>query len=162
MLIISCRITQSAALVFKMNVTCITTHRMVYSPSSASISGSNSTSCWVFSSSLNESSRGRAVCKYVDQADKLTISKGWCPEVLPVGGGWCVGHRLSRLCRPLSVSMGCSVSNHSNPVAQVRVRIGTGTERFQPFLPHEHPDYCHLASFTTKNPWIQPDNIGCN
>jgi len=43
-----------------------------------------------------------------------------------------------------------SVSNGSNPLERFRVRVGTGTEPWQRFLPHENPDRCHWASFTTK------------
>jgi len=55
-----------------------------------------------------------------------------------------------------------SVSNGSNPLERFRVRVGTGTEPWQRFLPHENPDRCHWASFTTKNPAFQPHNFGSN
>jgi len=87
MLVINCRIAQSAALVFKMNVSCITTPQRAYKPSSVSISGSKSVSCPVSSSASKYSSQGRAVWKYVYPASELIISAGWAPEVLPVGVG---------------------------------------------------------------------------
>jgi len=70
-----------------MNVSRITTQLIVYYPSSVSISGWKSVSCWVFSSSSKNSAQGRAVCEYVYPAGKVTISEGWAPEVLPVGAG---------------------------------------------------------------------------
>jgi len=95
MLIISCRIAQSAALVFKLNVSCITTQQIVYwpvnVPLSVSISRSKSVSCWVSSPWLKNSAQRRAVCKYVYPAGKLTIWALWGPEVLPVGAGGMLG-----------------------------------------------------------------------
>jgi hypothetical protein len=55
-----------------------------------------------------------------------------------------------------------SVSNGSNPLERFRVRVGTGTEPLQRFLPHENPDHCNWAGFTTKNPAFQPHNFGSN
>jgi len=86
MLITSCRIAHSAAPVYKMNVSCITTPQRVYWPSSVSISGSKSVSCSV-SSTSNHSAQGRAVCECVYLAGKLTIWEGWTPEVILVGAG---------------------------------------------------------------------------
>jgi len=55
-----------------------------------------------------------------------------------------------------------SVSNGSNPLERFRVRVGTGTELFQRFLPHENPDCFNWAGFTTKNTAFQPNNFGFN
>jgi hypothetical protein len=57
---------------------------------------------------------------------------------------------------------GASVSNGSNPLERFRVRVGTGTEPWQRFLPHENPDRCHWAGFTAKNPAFPPDDFASN
>ena len=62
---------------------------------------------------------------------------------------------------PEVVAVG-SVSNGSNPLERFRVRVGTGTEPLQRFLPQENPDRCNWAGFTTKNPAFQPHNFGSN
>jgi len=48
-----------------------------------------------------------------------------------------------------------SVSNGSNPLERFRVRVGTGPELLQWVLPHENPDRCNWAGFTSKNPEFQ-------
>jgi len=55
-----------------------------------------------------------------------------------------------------------SVSNGCNPLERFRVRVGTGRELLQWFLPHENPYRCNWAGFTTKNPAFQPHNFGSN
>jgi len=55
-----------------------------------------------------------------------------------------------------------SVSNGSNLLVQFRVRVGTGTEPLQRVLPHEIPDRCNWAGFTTKNRAFQTHNFGSN
>jgi hypothetical protein len=55
-----------------------------------------------------------------------------------------------------------SVSNGSNPLARFRVRVGTGTEPLQRFLPHENPDLSNWAGFTTKNLAFYVHNFGSN
>jgi len=87
MLVISCRIAHSAALVFKINVSRITTQQIVYWLSSVSISGSKSVSCSVSSSSSQNSPQGSAVCEYVYPAGTLTIPDGWAAHFLLVGAG---------------------------------------------------------------------------
>ena len=87
MLVIRSGIAQSAALLFKMNVSCITTTRRVYYSSSVSIFGSKSVSCSVSSSSSKHSAQGSAVHEYVYPAGHRKISAGWAPERLPVGAG---------------------------------------------------------------------------
>jgi len=62
---------------------------------------------------------------------------------------------------PEVVAVG-SVSNGSNPLERFRVRVGTGTEPLRRFLPHENPDHCNWAGFTTKNPAFQPHDFGSN
>jgi hypothetical protein len=42
-----------------------------------------------------------------------------------------------------------SVSNGSNQLERFWVRVGTGTELFQRFLPHQIPEHCNWASFST-------------
>ena len=87
MLVIISRIAQSTALVFKINVSRISTQQIVYSPSSVSISRSKSLSCSVFSSSAKNSAQARALGEYVYPAGKWTISDEYAPEVLQVGAG---------------------------------------------------------------------------
>jgi len=55
-----------------------------------------------------------------------------------------------------------SVRNGSNRLVQLRVRVGKWTELLQRFLPHENPDRCNFAGFTTKNLAFQPHNFGCH
>jgi len=55
-----------------------------------------------------------------------------------------------------------SVSNCSNPLERVWVRVRTGTEPWQQVLPHKNPDCCHWACFTTKNPSFHAHNFGSN
>jgi len=55
-----------------------------------------------------------------------------------------------------------SVSNGSNPLERFRVRVGTETEPLQRALPHENPDRCKWAGFTTKNPASEHHNFGSN
>ena len=87
MLVISSRIAQSAAFLFKLNVRLITTQQVLYEPWSVSISGSKSVSCSVSSSSSKNSAQASSVCEYVYPAGTLTISDGRAPEVLPVREG---------------------------------------------------------------------------
>ena len=94
MLIITCGFAQQAALVFKIDVSCITTQQIVYQavdvPSLVSVSGSKSVSCWLSwadASRLNNSAQGRDVCEYAYPASKLTIWERCAPELLPVGVG---------------------------------------------------------------------------
>jgi hypothetical protein len=53
-----------------------------------------------------------------------------------------------------------SVSNGSKSPGRVRFR--PGTEPLQRVLPHENPDHCHWAGFTTKNPALQVHNCQSN
>jgi len=55
-----------------------------------------------------------------------------------------------------------SASNGSNPLERFQVRVGTGPELLQRALPHENPDLCNWAGFTTKNPAFQHHNFGSN
>jgi len=55
-----------------------------------------------------------------------------------------------------------SVSNGSSLLEGCRVRVGTGTEPLQWALPHENPDRCKWAGFTTKNPAFQHHKFGSN
>jgi hypothetical protein len=55
-----------------------------------------------------------------------------------------------------------SVNNGSHPRERFRLRVGTGIELLQRFLPHENPDSCNWAGFTTKNPAFEPLNFGSN
>jgi len=59
-------------------------------------------------------------------------------------------------------ALASSVSNGSNPLERFRVNIGTGMEPLQRILPHENPDHCNWAGFTTNNPAFQPHNFGSN
>jgi len=45
-----------------------------------------------------------------------------------------------------------SVSNGSNQLERFWVVNGTETEPLQRALPHENPDHCNWAGFTTWNP----------
>jgi len=90
MLIIICRIAQSAAIAFQLIVSCITTRQRVYQPSSVSISGLKSVSCWV-SSSSKPSVQGRAIGEYVYPPCTLMIWDGWTQEVVPDGVGGVLG-----------------------------------------------------------------------
>jgi hypothetical protein len=40
------------------------------------------------------------------------------------------------------------------------VKVATGTELVQQFLPHENPDRCNWAGFSIKNLALQPHNFG--
>jgi len=114
--VISCRISQSAALVFKMNVSCITTPQIVYYPSWVSISGSKSVSCWVSSSSSKHSAKGRAVCEYVYPVGKWMIWEGWAPEVLPVQVGGKPGSgAVGSGVRSLGWTGGCAPVSFASP-----------------------------------------------
>ena len=55
-----------------------------------------------------------------------------------------------------------SVSNGSKSPGRFRVRFRPGTELLQRVLPHENPDRCNWASFTTKNPAFQHHKFGSN
>jgi len=94
MLVITCRFAQSAALIFKMDVSCITTWQILYYPvdvpSSVSISGSISVLCWLswaYASRVTNSAQGSEVCEYTYLAGKLSNWERWAPEWLPVGAG---------------------------------------------------------------------------
>jgi len=63
----------------------------------------------------------------------------------------------TRLLRPST-----SVSNGSKSPGQFRVRFRSGTEPLQRVLPHENPDRCHWAGFTTKKPALQVHNFRSN
>ena len=87
-------------------------------PSSVSISGSKSVSCWLSwaeASPVNDSAQGRAGCEYAYPAGKLTIWARLAAELLPaavsgvsgkggvaclrrLGGGAPVPLRLPRVC----------------------------------------------------------------
>jgi len=111
MLNITCRFTQSAALVFKMDVSCITTQWIVYLPvdvpSSVSISGSKSVSYWLswaYASWVKNSAQWGEVCQYTYPAGKLTIWEHWAPPLLPGGVGAVpgtdhIGAGVSYLCQ---------------------------------------------------------------
>jgi len=86
MLVTCRRIAQSAALVYKMNVSCITTPQRVYKPSSVSLSGLKSVSSSV-SSLWKNSAQVRALSESVYPAGKLTTWESGTPEVLPVAAG---------------------------------------------------------------------------
>jgi hypothetical protein len=90
MVVITWRFTQSAALVFEMNLSCITTQQIVYSPvdipSSVSTSGSKSGLWWLswaYESRWNHSVEGNDVCKYTDPASTLIICECWALGLLP-------------------------------------------------------------------------------
>jgi len=55
-----------------------------------------------------------------------------------------------------------SVCNCSNPLERFRVRVGTVTKLLQWVLPHENPDRCNWAGFTSKNPGFKPYKFGSN
>jgi hypothetical protein len=55
-----------------------------------------------------------------------------------------------------------SVSNCSKPLELFRVRVLTGTESWQRGLPHNNPDCCYWAGFTTKNAACLLHNYGSN
>jgi len=95
----TCRFAQSAALVFKMDVSCITTQQTVYKPvdipSSVSISGLKSVSCWLcraYASRVKHSAQGREICEYTYPAGKLWILECCAPELFQDGAsavpGW--------------------------------------------------------------------------
>jgi len=91
MLVITCRFAQLAAPVFKLDVSGIT-KQIVYQPvdvpSSVSISGSESVSCWLswaYVSGVKYSIHGRDVCEYTYPAGKLRIWKGWAAPLIPGG-----------------------------------------------------------------------------
>jgi len=54
-----------------------------------------------------------------------------------------------------------TVSNSSNPLEQLQVRVGTRTDSLQ-CIPHKNLDYCNWVSFTTKYPAFQVHNVGSN
>jgi len=74
----------------------------------------------------------------------------------PVSLGDSEGHRIYS-----EMDTG-SVSNGSKSPGRFRVRFRPGTEPFQWVLPHENPDRCHWAGFTTKNPALQVHNFRSN
>ena len=55
-----------------------------------------------------------------------------------------------------------SVSNGSKSPGRFRVQFRPGSEPSQQVLPHENPDRCHWAGFTSKNPAFQVHNFRCN
>jgi len=91
MLDISCRMAQSSALAFEMDVSCITTQQIVYYPvyipSSVRISGLVLLLCWLFASWSTTSALWRAVCEYWYQAGKSILWERWVLNMLPVGVG---------------------------------------------------------------------------
>jgi len=63
-------------------------------PSSVSISGSTSVSCWLswaVALRVKNSAQGREVCEYAYAAGKYTIWERWAPEVLLVGADGVLG-----------------------------------------------------------------------
>jgi hypothetical protein len=76
-------------------------------------------------------------------------------------GEWYPANLLVELSQCASNDI-ASVSNGSNALERFRVRVGTGIELLQRFLPYENPDSCNWAGFTTKNPTFQPRNFGSN
>jgi len=65
-------------------------------------------------------------------------------------------------CLLFFVTVLASVSNGSKSPGRFRVRFRPGTEPLQRVLPHENPDRCHWAGFTTKNPALQVHNFRSN
>ena len=76
---------------------------------------------------------------------------------------WC-SWRIGDACNDLSIHLFdmYSVSNVSNMLEWLRVRVGTGIESLQWHLPLQTPDRCNWAGFTTKHQPFQPHNVGSN
>jgi hypothetical protein len=55
-----------------------------------------------------------------------------------------------------------TISNRSIPLERICIKVGTGTDLLQRFLPHENPDHCHCAGYTTKNPELPIRNCSSN
>ena len=103
MLIITSEFAQSAGLILKMDICCVTTQQIVCYPvdvaSSVSIAGTQSILCWLSwadTSKLKHSEQGWHVCEYVYPASKLTIREHWSQRYLPVVVGG-VGSEFSCL-----------------------------------------------------------------
>jgi len=94
MLVITAKFAQLAALVFKMNDSCITTPQIVYQPvdvpTSGDKSGSKSVLCSLSRADISrvkDSVQERDICEYAYVAGKLMILRLWAPELIPVEVG---------------------------------------------------------------------------
>jgi len=92
MLIFAVRFAQLAAVICKMDISCITTQQIVYQlvdvPSSVSKSGSKSLSCLrslAYASWLKDWALGRGVCIYTYHGGTPSIWDRWAASLLPGG-----------------------------------------------------------------------------